>query len=247
MQIQLLRQLLQFPIAFHLPEFLLRFEQPRGGPAGEVVAALPELIRHDLRRSIQNMERAVTRLRHEALLFIAADPQLARRSALLVSIPGIATTSALHLLAELLRFGPESTVRQWVAYAGLDARQHQSGTSVAKKPARSKTGSAHLRRALYMPALVAVQHDPHLGGFYQHLLERGKTKLQALVAVLRKSCMPSSVCSSTTRPTTVPKSIAPSHNRSPYAPELQLRTLQTRENLQRRRCRAKPRHYMCLD
>jgi transposase len=43
-----------------------------------------------------------------------------------------------------------------------------------------------MRRALYMPALVAVRHDPHLGGFYQRLLARGKTKMQALVAVMRK-------------------------------------------------------------
>ena len=42
------------------------------------------------------------------------------------------------------------------------------------------------RRALYMPALVAVRHDPHLRAFYQHLLVKGKAKLQALVAVMRK-------------------------------------------------------------
>jgi transposase len=154
--------------------------------AASLSRALPDLIRLDLRRSIQNLQRAVERLTREALLFIADDAQLARRTELLVSVPGIGVTSALALLAELLRFGPDSDVRQWVAYAGLDPRLHRSGTSVAKKPALSKTGNAHLRRALYMPALVASQHDPHLRGFYQHLLQRGKTKLQALVAVMRK-------------------------------------------------------------
>jgi transposase len=148
--------------------------------------ALPELIRRDLRRSLQNLERAIRRLTQEALQFIGEDPQLARRLELLVSIPGIGVTSALALLAELVRFGPDSDVRQWVAYAGLDPRLHLSGSSVAKKPAVSKTGNAHLRRALYMPALVASQHEPHLRAFYQHLLARGKTKLQALVAVMRK-------------------------------------------------------------
>lgn len=44
----------------------------------------------------------------------------------------------------------------------------------------------HPRRALYMPALVAVRHEPHLRAFYCHLVERGKTKLRALVAVMRK-------------------------------------------------------------
>ncbi len=154
--------------------------------AASLSRAVPDLVRRDLGRSIQGLERARARLTRAALLFIADDPQLARRTELLVSIPGLGVTSALALLAELLRFGPDSDVRQWVAYAGLDPRHHRSGTSVAKKPAVSKTGNAHLRRALYMPALVASQHEPHLRAFYQHLLQRGKTKLQALVAVMRK-------------------------------------------------------------
>ncbi len=37
-----------------------------------------------------------------------------------------------------------------------------------------------------MPALVAVRHDPHLRAFYQHLLAKGKAKMQALVALERK-------------------------------------------------------------
>jgi hypothetical protein len=37
-----------------------------------------------------------------------------------------------------------------------------------------------------MPALVASRFEPHLHGFYQHLLIRGKSKLQALLAVARK-------------------------------------------------------------
>lgn len=154
--------------------------------AASLSRALPDLVRHDVRRSIQSLERAVERLTREVLLFIADNPDVARCTALLVSIPGIGTRSAIQLLAELLHLGPDADVRQWVAYAGLDPHEHSSGTSVARKPRVSKAGNAHLRRALYMPALVATRHEPHLRGFYQHLLERGKTKLQALVAVMRK-------------------------------------------------------------
>ena len=154
--------------------------------AASLSRAWPVLIRRDLVRSIQNMERAVKRLTQAALQRVIGDPQLARRNELLLSVPGIGVTSTLNLLAEILRLGPDATVRQWVAYAGLDPRHHTSGTSVAKKPAVNKFGNAHLRRALYMPALVASQHQPHFRGFYQHLLARGKTKFQALVAVMRK-------------------------------------------------------------
>ena len=55
-----------------------------------------------------------------------------------------------------------------------------------KKVRISKAGNKHLRRALYMPALVAVQHQPQVRAFYDHLLARGKTKMQALVATMRK-------------------------------------------------------------
>ena len=37
-----------------------------------------------------------------------------------------------------------------------------------------------------MPALVATQHDPNIRAFYQKLVDRGKTKMQAIVAVMRK-------------------------------------------------------------
>jgi transposase len=154
--------------------------------AASVSAALPALLRRDVERSLQTLERAVQRLTRAAQEFIAADPLLAARYQLLLSIPGLGPTSALHVLAELLLLGPDLDVRQRVACAGLDPRQYTSGSSVHKPTRISKAGNKHLRRALYMPALVASQHDPHLGGFYQHLLQRGKTKMQALVAVMRK-------------------------------------------------------------
>jgi len=47
-------------------------------------------------------------------------------------------------------------------------------------------GSAHLRRILYMPSLVAVRHNPLLKRFYEHLLTQGKSKKAALVACMAK-------------------------------------------------------------
>jgi len=69
---------------------------------------------------------------------------------------------------------------------GLDPRECTSGTSVHKKVRISKAGNAHLRRALYMPALVEIRHQPNLQAFYLHLRAQGKPKMVALVAVMRK-------------------------------------------------------------
>jgi transposase len=155
-------------------------------PAAELSQAMPAAIRRDLARSLRAQERAIKRLTREARRVIAQEAELTERFALLDSVPGIAETSAVQLLAELAVLAPDLEARQWVAYAGLDPREYSSGTSVHKKVRISKAGNKHLRHALYMPALVAVQHDPHLRAFYQRLLQRGKLKMPALVAVMRK-------------------------------------------------------------
>ncbi|HSP96885.1 MAG TPA: transposase, partial [Candidatus Dormibacteraeota bacterium] len=78
------------------------------------------------------------------------------------------------------------TVRQWVASAGLDVRVVQSGTSVHSAPRLSKVGNARIRAALYLPALTAVQHEPHVRAFHRELVTRGKAPQQAVAAVMRK-------------------------------------------------------------
>lgn len=154
--------------------------------AASLSQALPGYVRLEIRRHLQILARHAQRLRQAAEEFIADDLELAERYQLLQSIPGFGPVSALHVLAELSLLAPHLDVRQWVAAAGLDPRQHSSGISVHKPARISKLGNARLRQGLYMPALVASQHEPHLAAFYQKLLARGKAKLQALVALMRK-------------------------------------------------------------
>ena len=50
----------------------------------------------------------------------------------------------------------------------------------------SKAGPAHLRKLLYMPAVVATRHNPHIKAHYERLLDKGKSKMTALGAAMRK-------------------------------------------------------------
>lgn len=144
------------------------------------------VIVQDLRRSIASLEAAIAKLSRAAHKILAASPALERRFRWLQSTPGIGEVSALQLLGELVLIPAHCDVRQWVAYAGLDPRHHESGTSVHQKAHISKVGNRHIRRALYMPALTAVRFAPSLRAFYLHLQARGKCKMVALVAVMRK-------------------------------------------------------------
>ena len=145
-----------------------------------------KIVERELRRSLQWLERSQARLRRAARQIIAADAGLERRFQLLLSLPGVGETSALQLLGELALIPPEADVRQWVAYAGLDPRECSSGSSLRKRPRISKVGNRHLRRALYMPALSAAHHHAVFAAYYGALQQRGKCKMVALVAIMRK-------------------------------------------------------------
>lgn len=160
-------------------------EKNRRHAAG-VSAAIPASVRRSIARSLRFQEKEMAELRREAMQCIQADVELYRQYQLLRSMPGIGEVSAIQLLAELVLLPPDRDVRQWVAYAGLDPREYSSGTSVRKHTRISKVGNGHLRRALFLPAMVACRFEAHLRGFYQHLVERGKAKRPALSAVARK-------------------------------------------------------------
>ena len=81
----------------------------------------------------------------------------------------------------------DMSVREWVAYAGLDVKRYRSGRSVERRSRISKEGNMRIRRALFMPAQVAIRCEPNVRAFYKKLVEgRGKAKMVAIVAVMRK-------------------------------------------------------------
>jgi transposase len=146
----------------------------------------PAVIRNDVAVNVRHLERRIAELERHAVALVTADAELQPVYQRVLSVCGIAETTALQLLGELLVLPADMSARQWVAHSGLDVRHVDSGTSVHKVPRISKQGNAHLRRVLYMPALVAIRHQPHVRAFYEQLLAAGKKPMQAVVAVMRK-------------------------------------------------------------
>ena len=114
------------------------------------------------------------------------DDSLKDKHALLDSIPGLGERTIAILLAyyaDLERFG---NARQAAAFAGVDPRQHESGSSVKMKPRMSKIGHAFLRKSLYMPALVALYKTAWGKRFRERLAAAGKPPKLIIGAMMRK-------------------------------------------------------------
>jgi transposase len=104
----------------------------------------------------------------------------------LVTIPGVGPTTAAAVLAEvgdLARFPDAATL---ASYAGLVPALRHSGKRTPARAGLHPAGNARLRTALYMAALAGVRHNPWLRAFYGRLVARGKPKLLALTAAMRK-------------------------------------------------------------
>ena len=145
-----------------------------------------KFVLNDIEVNSRHLSKRIDGLIQEALRIIRTDPRLQALLELLISVKGIAEKSAVQILPELLVLPADMTARQWVAHAGLDPREYTSGTSVNRPTRISKVGNKNLRRALYMPALVAIRHEPAIKAYYQRMTARGKKPLQAIVAVMRK-------------------------------------------------------------
>lgn len=154
--------------------------------AASISKTTPKVVRQDIQRTIARQQRSLVRLTAEALKLIAREPELKNNFDLLITATGIAKTSAIQILGELCVLSSDLDSRQWVAHAGIDPRHETSGTSVDKKTHISKAGNKYLRCALFMPALVARHHDPHLRAFADRLQAKGKEPLQVIIAVMRK-------------------------------------------------------------
>ena len=164
----------------------MRAQERNRAHASEQIEALTAPVREAIAEHVAFLDRTAAKVEAQALAVIARCDGLQHALDHLVSVKGIATKAAIAILAELAVLPADMTPRQWVAHAGLDPRHEESGTSVKASVRISKVGNRHLRRALYMPALVAVQHEPAVRAFYEKLLARGKKPMQANVAVMRK-------------------------------------------------------------
>jgi len=143
------------------------------------------LIRESLEKIIATLDGEIARLRQLIKDHIDQHPDLKRDRELLMSIPGIGETTAAWLLSEV-QVAAYSSARQVAAHAGLTPRHHESGTSVHGPTRLSKTGNARLRRALYLPAVVAKRYNPIIRAFCQRLEKRGKRPMEIVGAAMRK-------------------------------------------------------------
>jgi transposase len=139
-------------------------------------------VQQHLDEHIAYLDEQTKRVLAQIRQLIGADEQLSHDFDLLLSIPGIGEKTAALFLAENIK-GYRSA-RAITAHAGLNPSYHRSGSSIDRTPHISKLGSAPLRKALYMPALSALQFNPCVKALGERLKDR--PRMVVVTAAMRK-------------------------------------------------------------
>jgi transposase len=143
----------------------------------------PKPLAKRIQAHIEWLKKEIERIDSDLDEAIEENATFKANEALLSSVPGVGRVLSRTLLAELPELGTISHKRL-CALVGVAPFNRDSGQSSGKREAWG--GRAPVRAVLYMSALVATRHNPHLKEFYERLLVAGKPKKVALVACMRK-------------------------------------------------------------
>lgn len=149
------------------------------------VTQTPALIGQSLDGSIKFLKSQLEKLQQGIDNHIDRHPSLKVDMDLLTSIRGIGPKTSQQMLSVMhsYQFG---SAERLAAYLGLVPVEQQSGSSVHGRARLSKAGPARVRAVLYMAAVVAIKHNPHVKALYERLIAVGKSKMAALGAAMRK-------------------------------------------------------------
>jgi len=140
-------------------------------------------VKESLDTVLKTLENQIEKIEQQIADQIESRPELKNKTQQLQSTPGIGETTAALLVTELPELGRLNR-RQIAALVGVAPINRDSGTYRGKR--MTGGGRRDLRARLFMPMLSAIRCNPAIRNFYQRLLNKGKTKMTAVIAAMRK-------------------------------------------------------------
>ncbi|WP_339057810.1 transposase [Candidatus Regiella endosymbiont of Tuberolachnus salignus] len=144
-----------------------------------------EIVKPSLTESISALEKQIIKIKQKIKNHINETSELKKNKQLLESIPGIGEILSATLLAFVGDISKFTSSKQVVAYAGLNPKLCESGLFKGRSRL-SKVGCTELRKALYMPALTSITHNPIIKSQWERLVKRNKGGKVGVCAAMRK-------------------------------------------------------------
>ena len=152
---------------------------------GEQVLGVPsKVVYRSLNRVKKYLDKEILGIEHKLLSLVKQDQQ--RQLTLLQSIPGIGLKTALFLIVVTDGFNKFERASQLCSYVGITPVIRESGSSVRGRSRISKVGNRKLRNLLFLCSFTACKHNKGCRVVYERIVNKGKSKKLALIAVSNK-------------------------------------------------------------
>lgn len=145
-----------------------------------------EMITSHLQHHLTFLAQEIKQLKTQIQNHIDKHPDLKHRKELLESIPGIGKATINVILSEFGEITQFRNAKALAAFIGVAPKVRQSGTSLRSRATMSKMGRSSLRKAFFMPALVALRYNPLIIELKKRLTAAGKSKMAIVGAAMRK-------------------------------------------------------------
>lgn len=144
------------------------------------------VVTRQLKSLIRTLEKQMVSLEKAIATHLHSDPEIAEKVTKLCSIKGVGLPTVAILLGETNGFALIENIPQLVSYSGYDVVEDQSGKRIGKTKI-SKKGNPHIRRALYFPAITAVNCQVRpLHALFHRTYSKHGIKMKSYVAVQKK-------------------------------------------------------------
>jgi transposase len=144
---------------------------------------LPKRLKRSCERVVRVLEKELAALDQDIDTTVRGSPAWRAKEDLLASVTGIGPITARTLIADLPELGTLDR-RKIAALVGVAPFTRQSGQWRGKSFIAG--GRPTVRAALFVATMAAVRHNPVIRDFRERLLAKGKPKMVAMVACMRK-------------------------------------------------------------
>ena len=152
---------------------------------GEETLGMPsKFVYRSLKRNLKHLEKEIVGIDERLLELVKKEQQ--QQLTLLKTIPGIGTKTVLFLIVVTDGFSKFETAAQLCSYVGITPVIRESGSSVRGRSRISKVGNKKLRNLLFLCAFNACKHNKACRELYERIVNKGKSKKLALLAVSNK-------------------------------------------------------------
>ncbi|WP_271394158.1 IS110 family RNA-guided transposase [Aequorivita sinensis] len=152
---------------------------------GEETLGIPsKFVYRSLKRDKKHLDRELEGIEARLLELVKQEQQ--QQLTLLQTVPGIGAKTALFLIVITDGFSKFETGAQLCSYVGITPTIRESGSSVRGRSRISKVGNKKLRNLLFLCAFNACKHNKACRELYERIVQKGKSKKLALIAVANK-------------------------------------------------------------